>query len=75
MTTTAITSVSAQQVAAMTGMSVDWIWKQCRDGKIAHHKLGSKYRFTEADLTAMAARSAVAPTVLQDDLVPVRGAS
>jgi len=56
-------------------MSVDWIWKQCRDGKIAHHKLGSKYRFTEADLTAMAARSAVAPTVLQDDLVPVRGAS
>ncbi|MHB8185626.1 MAG: helix-turn-helix domain-containing protein [Dermatophilaceae bacterium] len=74
MTTTAITSVSAQQVAAMTGMSVDWIWKQCRDGKIAHHKLGSKYRFTESDLSALAAESAVAPKS-QDDLVPTRGGS
>jgi excisionase family DNA binding protein len=69
-----VTFYSAQQVAELTGMSVDWIWKMCRDGKIAHHKLGSKYRFTEADLTALAARSAVAPK-LQDDLVPTRGGS
>jgi excisionase family DNA binding protein len=63
---------SAQQAAEMTGMSVDWIWKQCRDGKIAHHKLGSKYRFTADDLSALAAQSAVSPTMLQDDAVPAR---
>jgi excisionase family DNA binding protein len=70
-----LTFYSAQQAAEMTGMSVDWIWKQCRDGKIAHHKLGSKYRFTESDLSALAARSAVVPTALQDDLIPTRGTS
>jgi excisionase family DNA binding protein len=63
---------SAQQAATITGMSVDWIWKQCRDGKIAHHKLGSKYRFTADDLSALAAQSAVSPTMLQDDSVPTR---
>jgi excisionase family DNA binding protein len=69
-----LTFYSAQQAAEMTGMSVDWIWKQCRDGKIAHHKLGSKYRFTESDLSALAARSAV-ELKPQDDLIPTRGAS
>jgi excisionase family DNA binding protein len=69
-----ITFYSAHDAAKMTGMSVDWIWKQCRDGKIAHHKLGSKYRFTESDLSALAAESAVAPKQ-RDDLVPTRGGS
>jgi excisionase family DNA binding protein len=63
---------TAQQVSAITGMSIDWIWQQCREGRIAHHKLGSKYRFTESDLSILAAQSAVSPTVIQDDLVPVR---
>jgi len=67
-----ITFYSAHDAAQMTGMSVDWIWKQCRDGKIAHHKLGSKYRFTESDLSALAAQSAV-ELKPQNDLVPTRG--
>jgi excisionase family DNA binding protein len=66
---------SAQQVSEITGMSIDWIWQQCREGKIQHHKLGSKYRFTAGDLSALVAQSAVLPTVLKDDLVPTRGAS
>lgn len=70
-----LTFYSAHQAAEMTGMSVDWIWKQCRDGNIAHHKLGSKYRFTDADLAALAAHSAVAPTTVKDDLIPTRGGS
>jgi excisionase family DNA binding protein len=64
---------TARQVSAITGMTVDWIWQQCRDGKIAHHKLGDRYRFTADDLSALAAQTAVSPTVLKDDLVPVRG--
>lgn len=64
---------TARQVSAITGMSIDWIWQQCREGRIQHHKLGSKYRFTADDLSALAAQSAVSPTMLADDLVPVRG--
>jgi hypothetical protein len=63
---------SAQQISAMTGMSVDWIWKQARLGKIQHHKLGSKYRFTAGDLSALVAQSAVSPTVLENDSIPER---
>ena len=66
---------SARQVSEITGMSVDWIWQQCREGKIQHHKLGSKYRFTPGDLSALVAQSAVLPTVLKDGLVPTRGGS
>lgn len=66
---------TARQVSAITGMSVDWLWQQCREGRIAHHKLGSKYRFTADDISALAAQSAVSPTTVQDDLTPVRGAS
>jgi excisionase family DNA binding protein len=57
-----LTFYTARQVSAMTGMSIDWIWKQCRDGKIAHHKLGSSVRFTADDVSALAAQSAVSPT-------------
>jgi Helix-turn-helix domain len=64
---------SARQVSAITGMSIDWIWQQCREGRIQHHKLGSKYRFTPGDLSALAAATAVLPTVLKNDLVPTRG--
>jgi predicted DNA-binding transcriptional regulator AlpA len=66
---------SARQVSAITGMSIDWIWQQCREGKIQHHKLGSKYRFTAGDLSALVAQSAVLPTALKDDLAPTRGGS
>jgi excisionase family DNA binding protein len=65
---------SVQQVATMTGMSVDWLWKQCRTNKIPHHKLGSKYRFTADDLKALAAQSAVTPPDEDDELLPIRSA-
>ena len=64
---------SARQVSVITGMSIDWIWQQCREGRIQHHKLGSKYRFTADDLSALAKRTAVSPTMVADDLIPVRG--
>jgi excisionase family DNA binding protein len=64
---------SAAQVSKMTGMSVDWLWRQAREGRIPHHKLGGRYRWTAEDLTTLGAQSAVAPVPAQDDLVPVRG--
>jgi len=36
----------------------DWVWAQCRERKIPHHKLGRSYRFTDGDLKALAAQSA-----------------
>ena len=64
---------SAEQVSKMTGMSVDWLWRQARESRIPHHKLGGRYRWTAEDLTAWGAQSAVASVLAQDDLVPVRG--
>jgi hypothetical protein len=64
---------SAEQVSKMTGMIVDWLWRQAREYRIPHHKLGGRYRWTAEDLTTLAAQSAVAPVLSQDDLVPVRG--
>lgn len=51
---------TAQQVAAKTGLGVDWLWKQAREKKIPHHRLGGRYRWTENDLTALADMTAVA---------------
>ena len=64
---------SAAQVSKMTGMSVNWLWRQAREGRIPHHKLWGRYRWTAEDLTTLGAQSAVAPVASQDDLVPVRG--
>jgi predicted DNA-binding transcriptional regulator AlpA len=52
---------TAQQVSAMTSLGVTWLWKQCREGKIPHHKLGGRYRWTDDDLAALTAQTAVAP--------------
>lgn len=57
---------SAEQVSKMTGMSVDWLWRQAREGRISHHKLGGRYRWTAEDLMTLAAQSAVAPVLAQD---------
>lgn len=54
---------TAQQVSAMTGMGVDWIWRQARSGKIPHHKLGGRYRWTDDDLATLTTHTAVAPMV------------
>lgn len=67
------TFYTAQQVSQMTSMTVDWLWRQARDKKIPHHKLGGRYRWTESDLSALAEQSAVAPTGADDDdLTPAR---
>lgn len=63
---------TAQQVAEATGMGVDWLWRQARQGKIPHHKLGGRYRWTADDIAQMAEQSAVKPTPDDDDLVPSR---
>jgi predicted DNA-binding transcriptional regulator AlpA len=57
---------TAQQVSAKTGMSVDWIWRQARMGRIPHHKLGGRYRWTDDDLAVLATQSAVAPKVTRN---------
>ena len=53
---------TAQQVSEMTGMGIDWVWRQARENKIPHHKLGGRYRWTAEDLAALAAQTAVAQT-------------
>jgi len=73
MTSADLSFYSVQQVSTMTGMSVDWLWKQCRLAAIPHHKLGSKYRFTADDLKALAAQSAVVAKAPVSKLVPLRG--
>lgn len=64
---------TAQQVADKTGMGVDWLWRQARDKKIPHHKLGGRYRWTESDLEALAEQSAVTPSepVGREALIPL----
>jgi predicted DNA-binding transcriptional regulator AlpA len=53
---------TAQQVSAMTSLGVDWIWRQARLGKIPHHKLGGRYRWTEEDIADLKAATAVPVT-------------
>jgi excisionase family DNA binding protein len=55
------TYYTVEQVAIMLSRGKDWVWAQCRDRKIPHHKLGRSYRFTDGDLKALAAQSAVPP--------------
>ena len=45
-----LTYYTVEQVSEQTGMGKDWLWQQCRDRKIAHHRLGRTYRFTADDL-------------------------
>ena len=51
---------TAQHVSEMTGLGVDWIWRQARENKIPHHKLGGRYRWTAEDITSLTAQTAVA---------------
>lgn len=37
--------LTAEEVAAMLGMGVDWVWAQARRGRIPHVKLGRFRRF------------------------------
>lgn len=37
--------LSAEDVAAMLGMSKDWVYSECRAGRIPHIKMGRYTRF------------------------------
>lgn len=64
---------TVEEVAAMTKLSKRWLWVQCREGKVAHHKWGRSYRFSETDLLQFIAESRVQPQPADPlaDLVPV----
>ena len=66
------TYYTVEQVAIMLSRGKDWVWAQCRDRKISHHKLGRTYRFSDGDLKDLAAHTAVVTRSPQadDDLVP-----
>jgi excisionase family DNA binding protein len=42
--------LTIQQAAAATGMSYHAIWQLCRENKIVHIRVGSKYLINEAKL-------------------------
>jgi excisionase family DNA binding protein len=67
------TYYTVEQVAIMLSRGKDWVWAQCRDRKIPHHKLGRSYRFTDGDLKALAAQSAVTPGETDYELLTSKG--
>ena len=58
------------EVAEVTRMSQYWLREQCRDAKLAHHRLGRCYRFSEDDLTQLLSGSRVQPR--ERTLTPTR---
>jgi excisionase family DNA binding protein len=44
--------LTADEVAAMLGMGVDWVWEQARKGRIPHVKLGRYRRFRRPAILA-----------------------
>lgn len=65
-----------EDVVELTQMGKDWLWEQCREKKIPHHRFGTKqrphYRFTAEDLAALRAKTAVVPETADPlaELVP-----
>lgn len=58
------------EAAELTRMSEYWLREQCREKKVAHHRLGRCYRFTETGLLQLLATTRVEPG--QQDLAPTR---
>lgn len=58
------------EVAERTAMSEYWLREQCREGKLAHHRLGRCYRFAETDLVLLLAATRVQPR--ERELTPTR---
>lgn len=56
-----LTYYTVEQVSEQTGMGKDWLWAQCRDRKIAHHRFGRTYRFSADDLRQLMTATAVTP--------------
>ena len=44
--------LTADDVAAIVGMTKDWIYAEVRAGRIPHVKLGRYYRFREESIAA-----------------------
>jgi len=55
------TYYSVSDVATQIGRSKDWLWGQCRDRKVPHHRQGRNYVFTAQDVEAIAALVAPVP--------------
>lgn len=49
------------EAASLIGRSEDWLWQQCRNRKVPHHRAGRNYRFTYADIEAIDASLAPVP--------------
>jgi excisionase family DNA binding protein len=58
------------EVAELTAMSEYWLREQCREGRLAHHRLGRCYRFAETDLLQLLAATRVEPE--ERTLMPTR---
>lgn len=46
-----------EEVAEMLGLTKQYIWKLAREGLVAHHRFGGRYRFSKADVEAILAIS------------------
>jgi excisionase family DNA binding protein len=44
--------LSAEHVAALIGMTKDWVYAETRAGRIPHVKLGRYYRYRSASIEA-----------------------
>lgn len=44
--------LTAEEVAEMLGMGVDWVWEQARRGRIPHVRLGRYRRFRKETILA-----------------------
>jgi excisionase family DNA binding protein len=64
---------TVDQVAATFGRSSSWVYAQCHQQKIPHHRLGNGFRFTEDDLREYATqtRVPVIPAPVYAACVPV----
>ncbi len=68
---------TVEEVAELTQMSPMWIWRQCREERIPHHRFGKgqgvRYRFSDEDLRRLAAEPRLEASTA-DELVPASGA-
>jgi excisionase family DNA binding protein len=67
------TYYTVDQVAEILSRSSSWVYAQCRQRKIPHHRLGRGYRLTEDDLREYATQTRVpaVPPPVYASCVPV----
>ena len=58
------------EVSELTRMSEYWLREQCRELRIAHHRLGRSYRLSESDLRQLANETRV--LAVEHALMPTR---